>query len=172
MTNRTVVRSHLLWTASLGVVVLLLFAVGPGIRLLAASEEEEGLSTQEIETLNKAKDPEQKLKIYLEIASHRMKEVIQLAGKQDKENTPKAVKAYQTACSGAEKCVVGAGSDSKNNRKMVETLFRTMRGFNSALVSAMEKTPDDFRAQIEAAFNVSTAIQQGMSVKVERYGIK
>jgi hypothetical protein len=172
MTNRTVLRSHLLWTASLRVVVLLLFAVGPGIRLLAASEEEEGLTTQEMESLSKAKDPEQKLKIYLDIASHRMKEVIQFAGKQDKENTPKAVKAYQTACSGAEKCVVGAGSDPKISRKMMETLFRTMRGYNTALVSAMGKTPDDFRPQIEAAFNVSTAIQQGMSVRVERYGIK
>ena len=84
---------------------MLLFALVRRIHLLAASEEDESLTTQENESLGKAKDPEQKLKIYLEIASHRMKEVIQFAGKQDKENTPKAVKAYQTACIGAEKCV-------------------------------------------------------------------
>jgi hypothetical protein len=101
-----------------------------------------------------------------------MKEVIQFAGRQDKENTPKAVKAYQTACNEAEKCVVGTSNDPKINRKMVETLFKTMRGYNTALVSAMERTPDGFRGQIEAAFNVSTAIQQGMSVRAERYGIK
>jgi hypothetical protein len=172
MINRTVIHSHFFWTASLSVVGLLLFAAGPAIHLLAASDDDDSLTTQEMESLNKAKDPEQKLKVYLEIASHRMKEVIQFAGKQDKENTPKAVKAYQAACNGAEKCVIGASSDAKINRKMVETLFKTMRSYNTLLIGAMEKTPDDFRDQIEAAFNVSTGIQQGMSVRAERYGIK
>jgi hypothetical protein len=172
MTIRTHVHGHFNWSGLFIVVVVLLFTASSVVHLLAASEEDDSLTSQEIESLSKAKDPEQKLKVYLEIASHRMKELIQFAGKQDKENTPKAVKAYQTACIGAEKCVVGTSSDSKINRKMVETLFKTMRGYNTALVSAMERTPDDFRAQIEAAFNVSTGIQQGMSVRAERYGIK
>ena len=153
-------------------VLWLLFALSPALNLLAASEEEGDLTTQENEVLTKAKDPEQKLKAYLEIASHRLKELIQSASKQDKGNTPKAVKAYQAACTGAEKCVVGALSDTKINRKMIETLFRNMRSYNSALVSAMDKTPDDFRPQIEAAFNVSTGIQQSMSIRGDRYGIK
>ncbi len=150
----------------------LLFALRPALNLLATSEEEDALTTQENETLAKAKGPEQKLKAYLEIASHRLKELIQSASKQDKENTPKAVKAYQVACTGAENCVVGALSDPKISRKMIETLFRAMRSDNSTLVSAMDKTPDDFRPQIEAAFNVSTGIQQSMSVRGDRYGIK
>jgi hypothetical protein len=172
LTIRTIAQSLLLSTAKFIAVLWLLFALSPALSLLAASEEEDGLTTQENETLAKAKDPEQKLKAYLEIASHRLKELIQSAGKQDKENTPKAVKAYQAACNGAEKCVVGALSDEKNSRKMIETLFRAMRSYNSALVSAMDKTPDDFRPEIEAAFNVSTGIQQSMSVRGDRYGIK
>jgi hypothetical protein len=55
---------------------------------------------------------------------------------------------------------------------MVGTLYKTLQGYNSTLVRAMEKTPDDFRPQIESAFNVSTGIQQGMSIRAERYGIK
>jgi len=172
LTIRTIAQSLLLSTAAFIAVLWLLFALSPALSLLAASEEEDGLTTQENETLAKAKDPEQKLKAYLEIASHRLKELIQSAGKQDKENTPKAVKAYQVACNGAEKCVVGALSDAKNSRKMIETLFRAMRSHNSALLSAMDKTPDDFRPEIEAAFNVSTGIQQSMSVRGDRYGIK
>jgi hypothetical protein len=172
MINRIKILPHFFRTASLCVVGLMLFAADPAIHLLATSDDNDGLTTQEMESLNKAKDPEQILKVYLDIASHRMKEIIQFAGKQDKENTPKAVKAYQTACTGAEKCVVGSSSDAKINRKMVETLFKTMRSYNTLLIGAMEKTPDDFRAQIEAAFNVSTGIQQGMSVRAERYGIK
>lgn len=172
MTNRTIAPSLLRSTAAFTTVLWLLFALSPALNLLAASEEEDGLTTQENESLGKAKDPEQKLKIYLEIASHRMKEIIQFAGKEDKENTPKAVKAYQTACIGAEKCVIETNSDSKMSRKMVETLYKTLQGYNSTLVRAMEKTPDDFRPQIESAFNVSTGIQQGMSIRAGRYGIK
>jgi hypothetical protein len=172
LTIRTIAHSRLLSIAAFLAVLWLLFAFSPGLHLLAVSEEEVDLTTQENEALAKAKDPEQKLKIYLEIASHRLKELIQSAIKQDKENTPKAVKAYQAACTGAEKCVVGAISDAKISRKMIETLFRAMRSYNSALVSAMDKTPDDFRPQIEAAFNVSTGIQQGMSVRGDRFGIK
>lgn len=172
MTNRTIAPSLLRSTAAFTTVLWLLFALSPALNLLAASEEEDGLTTQENETLAKAKDPEQKLKIYLEIASHRLKELTQSASKQDKENTPKALKAYQAACTGAEKCVVGALSDAKISRKMIETLFKTMRSYNSTLVREMEKTPEDFRPQIEAAFNVSTGIQQSMSVRGEQYGIK
>jgi len=172
MIKRNSAHRHLRWTASFTIAVILLFALGPALHLLGASEEDDSLTTQEKESLSKAKDYEQKLKIYIEIAGHRMKEVIQFAGKQDKENTPKAVKAYQTACTGAEKCVFAASSDSKIIRKMVEILYKTLQAYNAALVRAMGKTPDEFRPQIEAAFNVSTGIQQGMSVRAERYGIK
>ena len=172
MTNRPIARSQLLSTTAFIAVLWLLFVLGPAAHLLAASEEDDSLTTQENESLGKAKDPEQKLKIYLEIASHRMKEIIQFAGKEDKENTPKAVKAYQTACIGAEKCVIETNSDSKVSRKMVETLYKALQGYNATLVRAMEKTPDDFRPQIESAFNVSTGIQQGMSIRAGRYGIK
>lgn len=172
MTIRTAARSLLLSITECVAVLWLLFALSPASHLLATPEEEDGLTTQENETLAKAKDPEQKLKAYLEIASHRLKELIQSARQEDKENTPKAVKAYQAACTGAEKVVVAASSDPKIGRKMIETLFKAMRSDNSALVSAMDKTPDEFRPQIEAAFNVSTGIQQSMSLRGDRYGIK
>ncbi|MFN8006587.1 MAG: hypothetical protein U0V70_06150 [Terriglobia bacterium] len=136
------------------------------------SGEENGLSPQEREQLSKAKDPQQRLKICLDIASHRMKEVIQYASKADKDNTPIAVKAYQTACTEAEKCVVETSADSNLNRKMVETLFKTMQSYNTTLLRARDKTPDEFRPQVDAAFNVSTGVQQSMTLRGDKFGIK
>jgi hypothetical protein len=60
MINRTKIHSYFFWTASLSIVGLLLLAAGP--HLLAASDDDDSLTTQEVESLNKAKDPEQKLK--------------------------------------------------------------------------------------------------------------
>lgn len=151
---------------------LLLMALTSVAPVMAMPDEEDGLTSADKESLSRARDPEQKLKIYIDIAGHRMKELIQLAAKQDKENTPIAVKGYQTAVTGAEECVVGAKEDSKTSRKMVGTFYRVLQNYNATLVRAMEKTTDEFRPQIEAAFNVSTGIQQGMSVRAERYGIK
>ena len=165
-------RPYSLRATYFALMTLLVIALTSVTSLRAMPDEEDGLTSAEKESLSKTKDPEQKLKIYIDIAGHRMKELIQLAAKQDKENTPKAVKGYQTAISGAEECAVGAKDDSKSSRKMVGTLYRVLQNYNAALVRAMEKTTDEFRPQIEAAFNVSTGIQQGMSVRAERYGIK
>ena len=83
--------------------------------LAQSSEASDGLTAEEKEAIQKAKDPEERLKIYLEIASERLKTILSLSRKGDGEGTAKAVTGYRTAVSGAEDSVAKAAG--KNMKK-------------------------------------------------------
>ncbi len=76
--------------------------------------------TEEKETLQQAKDPEQQLKFWLGIAESRLKDVIVHTRKLDKANSAKAVSGYRTAVTSAEDCVAKE-QGGKNYKKLLTT---------------------------------------------------
>src|SRR5262249_22133403 len=77
-------------------------------------EAAEGLSQEEKEVLQKAKDPEEKIKRYLDIANERLKNIVASSNKGDHDGAAKAVAAYRTAVTGAEDSLAGMQTSGKN----------------------------------------------------------
>jgi len=138
-------------------------------RLLAqASDASEGLTAEEKEAVKKAKGSEEQLKIYLEIASERLKAILSLARKGDEEGTAKAVTAYRTAVSAAEDSVAKGQAAGKNMKKALMSLQKATRKFNFSLLQALEKVPENLRQQIQSAYEVSLRVQDSVSIQLEK----
>lgn len=138
-------------------------------QLLAESSEAlEGLTPEEKEAIQKAKDPEEQLKVYLEIASERLKTILSLSRKGDGEGTAKAVTGYRTAVSGAEDSVAKGQAAGKNMKKALMSLLKATKKFNFSLLQALEKVPEDLRQQIQSAYEVSLRVQDSVSIQLEK----
>src|SRR5262245_58862178 len=72
---------------------------------MAVLAAQEGLSPDEKETLQQAKDPEQQLKLWLGIAENRLREIVLNTRKLDKAGSSKAVIGFRTAVTSADDCV-------------------------------------------------------------------
>ena len=136
--------------------------------LARSSEASDGLTAEEKEAIQKAKDPEEQLKIYLEIASERLKTILSLSRKGDGEGTAKAVTGYQTTVSGAEDSVAKGQAAGKNMKKALTSLFKATKKFNLSLLQALEKVPEDLRQQIQSAYEVSLRVQDSVSIQLEK----
>ncbi len=128
----------------------------------------EGLTESEKEAIQKAKDSGEQLRLYLEIANERLKTILSLARRGDKDNTAKAVTGFRTAVSGAEERVAKAEVGSKNTRKLLTTLLKATRKYNFSLVQALEKVPEELREQIQLAYEVSQRVSDGAELQFER----
>ncbi|PYV92289.1 MAG: hypothetical protein DMG05_04945 [Acidobacteria bacterium] len=136
--------------------------------LAQSSEASEGLTGEEKEALQKAKDPEEQLKVYLEIAGERLKAILSLSRKGDAEGTEKAVTGYRTAVSGAEDSVAKVQAAGKNTKKALMSLLKATKKFNFSLLQALEKVPEDMRQQIQSAYEVSLRVQDSVSIQLEK----
>ena len=136
-------------------------------QLIAQPADEDGLQAAEKESLQKAKDPEEQFKIYLEIASGRLKDLLSACSKQEKEAAGRAALGFRTAVSGADDCVANAQAKSKNTKKLTTTLSKAVKKYNFSLILALEKAPEDFRKYIQSAFEVSARVGEGIRIQLE-----
>jgi hypothetical protein len=132
------------------------------------SEAADGLTAEEKESIQKAKDPEEQLKRFLDIANERLKIVLSASSKNDHENAEKAVGGYRTAVSGAEDTVATLQGSGKDTRKAMAALFKAVKRYNLVLLQALEKAPEDSRRHIQAAYEVSSRVQDGLSIQMEK----
>ncbi len=133
------------------------------------ASELEGLTTEEKESVQQAKDAEQRLKLYLEIAEARLKEIVLHTRKLDRENSAKAVSGFRTAVSGADDCVAKEQSDGKAYRKLVTQLHKAMKKYNFVLLHALDKAAEDFRKYIQSAYEVSQRVQDSAEIQMARF---
>lgn len=167
MTERTLFKSILLF--------LILITLQPSQhrhQLIAQTSREEGLDTAEKDALQKAKDPEEQFKTYLEIASARFKDLLSACTKQQKENAGKSALGFRTAVSGAEDCIANAKTKSKSKKKLTTTLSKAVKKYNFSLILALEKVPEDFRKYIQSAYEVSARVEDGIRIQLEHQAKK
>jgi hypothetical protein len=145
---------------------LLLFSLAS---FASPSETDDGLQAEEREALQEAKDPEQRLKVYLNIADSRLKDVLLQTKKLDKENSAKAALGFRTAVIGADDSVAKVPSDDKNFKKLILNLHKAMRKYNFALIRALDKAAEDFRKYIQSAYEVSQRVQDGAEIQMARF---
>jgi len=148
----------------LGMLLLLIASVYP-TELLAAQE---GLSDEEKETLQQAKDPEQQLKFWLGIAESRLKDVVVHTKKLDKAESAKAVTGYRTAVTSAEDCVAKE-QGGKDYKKLLTQLHKAVKKYNFALLQALDKAAEDFRQYIQSAYEASQRVQDAAEIQMARF---
>jgi hypothetical protein len=127
-----------------------------------------GLTADEKEALQKTKDPEEQLKRYLDIANDRLKNLLSASNKGDHEDAAKAVTGYRTAVVGAEDTMASIQSSGKNVRKPLSNFFKAIKKYNFTLLQALDKAPEDARGNIQAAYEESSRVQDGLSIQVEK----
>jgi hypothetical protein len=145
-----------------GTLVLLLGSICRPTALLAAQE---GLSDEEKETLQQAKDPEQQLKLWLGIAENRLKEIVLSTRKLDKDATSKAAAGFRTAVTSADDCVAKE-QGGKNYKKLLLQLHKAMKKYNFALLQALDKAAEQFRQYIQLAFEASQRVQDAAEIQM------
>jgi len=134
----------------------------------SALARQENLSAEEKEALQKAKGPEQELKLWLGIAESRMKDIVFHTRKLDKANSAKAVSGFRTAVISAEDCVANAQGE-KSYRKLLTQLHKAMKKYNFALLQALDKAAEDFRQYIQSAFEASQRVQDAAEIQMARF---
>jgi hypothetical protein len=140
----------------------------PQLLLSQNAEASAGLTTEEKEALQKTKDPEEQLKRYLDIANDRLKSLLSASSKGDHESAGKAVTGYRTAVLGAEETMASIQSSGKNVRKPLTNFFKAIKKYNFTLLQALDKAPEDARGNIQAAYEESSRIQDGLSIQVDK----
>jgi hypothetical protein len=158
--------SLLLRPSRLAATLLLLVGSVCQPKVLLAAQE--GLSAEEKETLQQAKDPEQQLKLWLAIAESRMKDVILYTRKLDKANSAKAVSGYRTAVTSAEDSAAKE-QGGKNYKKLITQLHKAVKKYNFALLQALDKAAEDFRQYIQSAFEASQRVQDAAEIQMARF---
>ncbi|MEW5974340.1 MAG: hypothetical protein AB1898_00915 [Acidobacteriota bacterium] len=138
-------------------------------QLGAQADEDDGLSQSEKESVAAAKTPEDRMKLYLDIANERLKIVVSASRKGEKQSAEEAVKAFRTAVSGAEDNCLSNQVPEKDRKKLLMTLSKATRKYNFALVQALEKVPEDSRSFIQSAYEVSQRVQDGADIQLQRY---
>lgn len=132
------------------------------------SELTDGLTQEEKDFLQKAKDPEEKIKHYLDIANERLKIIVSSSSKGDHDSAARAVAGYRTGVTGAEDGLAMMQASGKNVRKPMSLLFRAVKRYNLTLLQALEKAPEDSRAHIQSAYEVSSRVQDELSIQMEK----
>ena len=140
---------------------------GPLFALPVSTDQD--LPPEEREALQKAKDAEARLKIYLGIADVRLRDLLAYTRKLDKENSAKASLGFRAAISGADDCVAKEQADVKNYRKLVLNLHKAVKKYNFNLVQALEKAAEDFRKYIQSAYEVSQRVQDAAEIQIVRF---
>jgi hypothetical protein len=148
---------------------LWLFPLFPSSQFLGVpSSHDKEFATGEREALEKAKDAETRLKIYLSIAESRLKDLLMHSRNLDKENSEKAVSGFRAAVTGADECVAKEQAE-KNYRRLVTHLHKAVKKYNFTLLQTLEKVAEDFRKHIQSAYEVSQRVQDGAEIQMARF---
>jgi hypothetical protein len=138
--------------------------------LLSSQSEkiEEGLDPSEIEAVQKAKTPEEKLKVYLNISNERMKAIASATRKENTENLVKAVGGFRAALNQAEDLLSPESPTSSAYRKLAEPLLRAARKHSANLLETLKNAQEDLRKYIQAALEVSERIVAVLALQLEK----
>jgi hypothetical protein len=139
--------------------------------LLAQSQDSDaagGLTASEKEVLQKAKDPDEQVKVYLDIASERLKTILSSSRKGEDGNTSKAVTGFRTAVSEAGETVAKGQAEGKNMKRSLAAVLKATKKYNLSLLQALEKVPEDQRGHIQSAYEVSQRVQDEVALQLER----
>ena len=127
-----------------------------------------GLTTSEKEILHKAKDPDEQVKVYLDIASERLKIILSSSRKGEDGNTSKAVTGFRTAVGEAGETVAKGQAEGKSMRRSLAAILKATKKYNLSLVQALEKVPEDQREHIQSAYEVSQRVQDEVALQLEK----
>jgi hypothetical protein len=148
---------------------VLAFSLSTSSLFLSQSTElSDGLTSDEKESLQKMKDAEEQLKRYLDIANDRLKNLLAASNKGDHESADRAVTGYRTAVTGAEDTLARIQASGKNVRKQLANLFKAIKKYNFTLLQALDKAPEHARTHIQAAYEESSRVQDGLSIQMEK----
>jgi hypothetical protein len=155
--------------ALFGLFLLSLLTPQPDVFSASPVANDQDLQPEEREALQKAKDAEERLKIYLGIADGKLRDLLAYTRKLDKGNSAKAAAGFRAAVSGADESVAREQADVKNYRKLVLSLHKAVKKYNFTLVQALEKAAEDFRGYIQSAYEVSQRVQNGAELQIGRF---
>jgi hypothetical protein len=133
-----------------------------------ASDSNEGISEAEKETVQKARNPEEKLKAYLEIANERMKVIDSATHKEKGDELALAVNGFRSALNSAEELVAGVQASKGTGKRMTETLLKAARKYNASLLEILRKASEDLRKYIQSAYEVSERVADGLVLQLEK----
>lgn len=136
--------------------------------LAQESASQAGMSEAEKESVQKARNPEEKLRAFLNIANERMKVIFSATRKEKADELAQAVADFQNALNSAEESVSGVQSDKATTKKLNETLLKATRKFNAALLEILKKAAEDLRKYIQAAFEVSERVADGLTLQLQK----
>ncbi len=136
--------------------------------LAQESASNEGLTETEKESVQKSRNPEEKLKVYLDIANERMKIILLATRKEKAEELAQAVTGFRSALDSAEEVVSGEQSNKANAKKLNELLLKATRKYNASLLEILKKAAEDLRKYIQAAFEVSERVSDGLTLQLQK----
>lgn len=137
--------------------------------LLGQSEKiEESLDPSEVEAVQKAKTPEEKMKVYLNISNERMKAITSATHKENSQDLVKAVGGFRAALSQAEDLLSLESPTSPAYRKLAEPLLKAARKHSASLLETLKNAQEDLRKYIQAALEISERIVAELAMQLER----
>ncbi len=158
-----------LWHSRFSVLVVAGWVWLTGPLLSGQSEKiEETLDPSETEAVQKAKTPEEKLKVYLNISNERIKAIASATRKENAEDLVKAVGGFRAALNQAEDLLSPESPTSSAYRKMAEPLLRTARKHSASLLETLKNAQEDLRKYIQSALEVSERIVAVLALQLER----
>jgi len=138
--------------------------------LLSGQSEkiEDTLDPSETEAVQKAKNPEEKLKVYLNISNERMKAIASATHKGNTQDLVKAVGGFRAALNQAEDLLSTETPMSPTYRKMGEPLLKTARKHSASLLEILKNAQEDLRKYIQAALEVPDRIVAVLALQLEK----
>jgi hypothetical protein len=140
---------------------------GPALSAQSANAPE-NLEPAELEAVQKAKSPEEKLKVYLKIANERLTKITSATRKENAEELAKAVAGFRAALERAEDLLAQENPSKPSYRKLAEPTLRATRKFSAALLEILKKAQEDLRKYVQSALEVSERISDGLALQLEK----
>ena len=129
---------------------------------------EDTLDPSETEAVQKARTPEEKLKVYLNISNERMKAIAFATRKQNTEDLVKAVGGFRASLNQAEDLLSAEPPTSPAYRKLGEPLLRAARKHSASLLETLKNAQEDLRKYIQSALEVSERIVAVLALQLEK----
>ena len=133
-----------------------------------SANPQENLEPAELEAVQKAKSPEEKLKVYLKIANERLAGITSATRKENAEDLAKAVGGFRVALERAEDLLAQESPSKPSYRKLAEPTLRDTRKHSAALLEILKKAQEDLRKDIQSALEVSDRVSAGLALQLEK----
>lgn len=159
---------------SRGLVVLGILTVLAGLTPFSfaseASSSPEELSEKEKDALRKAVAPRKQIRVYLDVAFHRLKQFQIRVQKCDQSSAERYLKGYKMSLKRADDLASKEDPGEKQARKLLKTLLKSTRKINASLIQTLEKVPQDCRHLVQLALEVSHQVNSAVEVQLLRAG--